>query len=170
MPFETFPFRIDHISWIMIVNPLCQRSVNPIKIFADRGGGVTKGDWLMYFFHLVLYLDFKKHTHAAGFSGFYFIFWEFSCEISGKNLKYAKNFSWKFRKNRGGGVRQKFAEHLLIWWVPKRPTCKFFRLSCKFFPWLSMMHYEEFSVSSRGRTSKKDCFFAILHACTAQKL
>ena len=34
-----------------------------------------------------------------------------------------------------GGVRQKFAEGMLIWWVPKRPVYKFFQWSCKFFPW-----------------------------------
>ena len=34
-----------------------------------------------------------------------------------------------------GGVRQKFAEGMLIWWVPKRPVCNFFPWSCKCFPW-----------------------------------
>ena len=33
------------------------------------------------------------------------------------------------------GVRQKFAEGMLIWWVPKSSICKFFQWSCKFFPW-----------------------------------
>ena len=36
MPFATFPTRIDLIGWVIILNPLCQRSVNPIKMHADR--------------------------------------------------------------------------------------------------------------------------------------
>ena len=33
-----------------------------------------------------------------------------------------------------GGVRQIFAEGMLIWWVPKCTVCKFFPWVCKFFP------------------------------------
>ena len=35
----------------------------------------------------------------------------------------------------GGGVWKKFAEGMLIWWVPKGQACKLFQWSCKFFPW-----------------------------------
>ena len=33
---------------------------------------------------------------------------------------------YEFFQNDRGGVRQKFAEGMLIWWVPKRPNCEFF--------------------------------------------
>ena len=32
-----------------------------------------------------------------------------------------------------GGVRQKFAERMPIWWVPKAPVCKFFSMVLQFF-------------------------------------
>ena len=51
------------------------------------------------------------------------------------NEKGAKSFSpTKNFQTPRGGVRQKFAEGMLIWWVPKRPICKFFPWSYKFFP------------------------------------
>ena len=48
-----------------------------------------------------------------------------------RGLIVKHSFSLRSRR----GVRQKFAEGMLIWWVPKRLKCKFFQWSCKFFPW-----------------------------------
>ena len=48
-----------------------------------------------------------------------------------RGLIVKHSFSLRSRR----GVRQKFAEGMLIWWVPKRLFCKLFLWSCKFFPW-----------------------------------
>ena len=46
-----------------------------------------------------------------------------------RGLIVKHSFSLRSRR----GVRQKFAEGMLIWWVPKRLFCKLFLWSCKFF-------------------------------------